>query len=193
MGLRCRHHKYIHGRRGSGFSLVELIVALGVLSVAGTVFLSMYSSSVTLAKTARDRTVAAQLAEEQLGDILRSPHRYLWRVPETPGTEPFPIMAGPDDPKAGVPCAPPSAMPTQTAPYRRETVVYDQFRWRAQGRLPDANAAFYEVTVFIHWTDAARPQMLSITACVPCARVRAAAAESAPAAETPPAVEAQVS
>jgi len=192
MGFQCRHYRAAHREHRRGFSLVELIVALGVISVAGTVFLSMYGSSVRLAKTARDRTVATQLAEEQMGDILRSPERYLWHVPVAPEGQRFPVTAGPDDPKAGVPCEAPKAMPTMETPHRRESVVYDQFRWRAEGRLPDPNAAYYEVTVSIHWTDAGRPQMLSITSCVPRARVRPVAAASP---ETPPAqaTEAQAS
>ncbi len=192
MGLECRHYGAAHREHRRGFSLVELIVALGVVSVAGTVFLSMYGSSVQLAKTARDRTVATQLAEEQLADIIRSPEKYLWHVPASPDGQRFPVTAGPDDPRAGVPCGTPKAMPTLEGPHRRESVVYEQFRWRAEGRLPDPNAAYFEVTVSIHWTHAARPQMLSITSCVPRMRVRPVAAASP---ETPPAqaMEAQAS
>jgi len=163
-----------------GFSLLELLVALAVISVAGTVYVSFYSSSLGLAKTARNRAVAASLAEEHLSAILRHPEHFLWQKPAEPGVEQFPIALADDDPKAGNPVERPAAMPADEAADRNQAAVYDAFRWKAYGRLPSLTAAYYEVTGVIHWEEAGREQLLSLTSAVP-----RAAADASPRAGGP--------
>lgn len=150
-----------------GFSLLELIVALAVIGVAGTVLVSMYASSVDLGRSARNRTVAAQLAEEQLGAILRHPDQFRWEVPATASKDPFPISPMTEAAKGKNLVKAPSAMPLNDNSFQREAALYEQFSWTAQGRLPDVNAAHYEVTVVMHWAEAGQPQMLALTGAIP--------------------------
>lgn len=163
-----------------GFSLLELLVALAVISVAGTIYVSFYSSSLGLAKTARNRAVAAALAEEHLSAILRHPERFLWQKPAEAGLDQFPIAIGEDDPKAGNPVERPAAMPADEAADRNQAAMYDAFRWKAYGRLPSLSAAYYEVTVVVHWEEAGRPQLLSLTSAVPRAAADASSRAGGP-------------
>lgn len=153
--------------RRKGFSLIELIVALAIVSVAGTVFVSFYTSSIDLGRTAQNRTVAAQLAREQLNTILRHPEKFQWQVPAEAGTAAFPIVVPGEDTKVGNPVQLPAVQPPNENSFQRNAAVYDKFHWMAQGRFPDANSAYCEVTVTIQWPEAVRPQMLALTSAVP--------------------------
>lgn len=153
--------------RRPGFSMMELLVALSVISVAVTVFVRLYSSSIDLAQTARNRTVAALLAEEELGAILRHPENFQWRFPPQPDGDLFSVQLGDDDPRAGNAFPLPTAMPVDASAYRRQENVYDQFRWKAYGRLPTVNATYYEITVAVHWREGGRPRMLALTSSLP--------------------------
>ncbi|HPO12091.1 MAG TPA: type II secretion system protein [Candidatus Hydrogenedentes bacterium] len=156
-----------HKVRGRGFSLVEIIVALAVISIAGTVFVSMYMSSMDLARTARNRTIAARLAEEQLNTILRSPAQFHWNIPQTPTMDPFSITAGESKDSRTNTLGLPSVMPLNQNAFNREETLYNNFRWTAQGRFPALNSAYCEVTLVVHWAEAGRPKMLALTSALP--------------------------
>lgn len=58
--------KIIFNAKGEGFSLLELVIALGILSV-GTLFLSSLSVSTLKANTlSKNKTAALQLAQEKI-------------------------------------------------------------------------------------------------------------------------------
>jgi type II secretory pathway pseudopilin PulG len=147
--------------------MVELIVSLAVVSVASGVFISLYLSSLNMAAAAQRREMAAQLAQEQLGEIMAHPGQYQWKAPEGDASTLFSIQIGDDDPKAGNLFAPPAVLPTLPSAYQREMNRYAEFRWEAQGRIPAVNASSVEVTVLVHWKQEGRPQFFALTSRVP--------------------------
>lgn len=170
------------GRHRGGFTLMEMLVALAVLGVAVTVFISLFTSSIDISQTASNRGVAASIADARLTDIVAAPERYQWL--QEPGAEEtrFPIQLTGEDPAAGNPVSPPSAMPPEPRAYETQSALYDRFRWEAFGKLA-AGGAYYEVTVVVRYHERGREQLLTMTSAVPALAVPAP--EAAPAAPTP--------
>ena len=157
------------GRRAagaSGFTLIETLVALSVMAVAVTVFVGLFSRSLSLGRLAQGRAIAAEAAQAQLALIQRQPSGFLWKIPADGGEAPFAILLSEEDPKAGNLIALPSVLPADEAASRRASNAYEQFRWHAEGRLPK-DKAHVEVTVIVTWQDGGRPQMLALTSAVP--------------------------
>jgi prepilin-type N-terminal cleavage/methylation domain-containing protein len=173
------------GRRSSGFTLAEMLVAIAVISVAATVFMSLFFSSMGLAATARDRTIATALAQEELGAILRQPEQYQWQVPAAPSLDLFPIKTSADEPTAGNPVDWPKQLLAIPQADTRQKDLYAKFRWQAYGRLASTNAAYCEVTVVLRWAEKGRPQMLALTSSVPRFVVEALPAPAAAPAAAP--------
>lgn len=162
----CRRHAMPSGIRAAGFTLIEMLVALAVIGVAVSVFVSLYGKSRELGRRSVNRAIATELAQAQLAAIVDSPEQFLWEFPEEPGRR-FPIRSAADDPPAGNPFAPPVIPPVEPDAKRRVAQRYTQFRWSAQGRLPAPGANHYEVSVVVHWEEAQRPQTLALTSAVP--------------------------
>ena len=155
----------------AGFTLIELLVALAVMSVAVSVFISMYGSSLDLATTAKQRSLALNLAEEQLAAITSHPAHFVWKLPEDGAEQTrFAIELTGEDPKAGNEAGVPGAMPADPAAFRRAGAEHENFRWYAQGSL-QPGGAFYEVTVVVKWEEQARPRFLTLTSAVQAASV----------------------
>ena len=151
-----------------GFTLLELIVSLAVLGVAFWSFISMHNAGLTLAKTGRNQTIAASLADEKLGELLRQPNRFKWETPLEPTSDAlFAIREAQDDPKAGNLFDLPTAMPTTELTYDKQAIVYDQFAWKAFGRRPSEDATYYEVTLSVFWNEAGREKLFALTSSVP--------------------------
>ncbi len=167
-------------RRVAGFTLVEMIVALAVIGVAVSVFVSLYGKSRELGRRSINRAIAVELGQAQLAAIVDAPQQFFWEFPEESGRR-FPIRLSEEDPVAGNLFAPPVVPPIEEDAKRRTVVRYTQFRWTAQGRLPAPDANHYEVSLVVRWEEAQRPQMLSLTSAVPRFRLapRDKAAESA--------------
>ncbi|MBI2423786.1 MAG: prepilin-type N-terminal cleavage/methylation domain-containing protein [Candidatus Hydrogenedentes bacterium] len=145
-----------------GFSLLELLVALAVLGVATTIFIRLYSLSTDFARVARNRTVAAAIAEEQLARLRMNPDQFQWQIPEPVSSEVFGILV-PEEPPAGNEAAPGKAMPPELKAKEDTETLYQSFRWKAFGRIPEPNAAFVEVTVAVYWTQSGRPESLALS------------------------------
>jgi len=154
------------GRCEAGFTLMEVIVALGVLSVGISVFVNLYTHSLDLARVSSDTTLATQLAESRLEEIIAEPAEYLWAIPDAYSAARFPIAMTAEDPNAGNPFAPPTTIPTAERANNRMVAEYDRFRWKAYGRLPEPEATHYEVTVVVRWTHDGRERGVALTAAV---------------------------
>ena len=178
------------GRFGtsSGFTLLELMVALAVMGVGVSIFIQLYSASLDFAKTSVNSRIATAIANEQLHVMQRHPERFLWNISAPGADERFEITLGPDDPKAGNPATLPSVMPAEIAAVAREESRHSNFRWKAFGELRH-NASYYETTVVVRWTESGREKTLAMTSAVTRDKVdtvrrqQAATEAAAPAAE----------
>lgn len=161
----------------AGFTLIELIVSLFVISVATTIFMHLYATSIDLGKLSRNRSIAVTVAEEQLGLIMREPTNFLWDHANPDSAGHFRIRAAEGDPRAGVvPSLPKSTLPVDSA-FNRESTVFEQFRWKAIGKL-GARGLFYEVVVDVHWEQAGKPHSITLSGAVPRGRVEPGWSES---------------
>lgn len=67
--MRCGRHR----RRGEGFTLLELMVAVAVLAIALIGVMQVVSQGLNTSRDAADRTVGSELAEQQLTEALMDP------------------------------------------------------------------------------------------------------------------------
>jgi len=153
------------GESRAGFTLIEMLVALAVISVASTVFMTMYFSSMNLGKLSRNREVALSIAKGQLDLLMMNPASYQWDRENANADGLFRIRRTPDDPKAGLPAELPTVLPFDKAARQHQTVVYGEFRWRAFGKL-SASGLFYEVFVDVYWEQEGRDRHITLTGAV---------------------------
>jgi len=149
--------------RERGFTLVEILVAVAVISVGATVFISIFTSALDLARTSRCKAVAASIAEEQLQAILRHPGQYrcAWDAekPETQASI-VPRGAAGDKPRR---ITPPSVAPADARANQRESDFYGKFRWQAYAKAVAADSPFLEITVAVRWQESGRDKTLALT------------------------------
>ena len=161
--------------RGRGFTLIEVLVSLAVVSVAATIFVSLFTSSVTLGRSSRNQAVAASLAQEQLEAILRDPASYNWNLDKAAPGELAEITVGDDYNPRRNRFALPAALPVEPRHNTREETFYDKFWWQAYARLPGPDAHHVDVTVVVRWPDKGRPRMTALTCSLPRAELGTAA------------------
>ena len=161
-------------RRSSGFTLVEILVSLVVVSMGITILVSLFSSSLGLSQSSRNECVAASLAEEEMRALLQDPGAYEWGLDSAaPGQ--FAKIEARGKPADNYPIDPPSVLPAERSANNRETNLYDKFSWKAFAKLPAADAPYVEVTVTIQWTESGRDRLFALTSGIPSASIKAAA------------------
>lgn len=149
-----------------GFTLIEVLASLSIISVGTIVFITLFSTSLQLAQTSRNHKVAADLAESRLHDLMHNPGGYVWPGLEAlKGGELTPVR--PNAEEGDRQFAQPAAMPLDQSAYRREDSFYDKFSWDAYARLPRPNGAYVEATVVVRWLERGRDTVLALTSCVP--------------------------
>lgn len=165
-----------------GFTLIELIVAIAVVSVATSVFLSLYFSSLGISNSARNHRVAAEVAQAELAFLQAHPEAFDWAFPESPDNARFAIERA-DEPPIGNPVDTPAVLPTDKNAKLRSENQYDQYSWSAFGKYPvierDETSGeplrygtdYYEVTVVVAWEEKGRIEKLALTSAVPSDRV----------------------
>jgi hypothetical protein len=154
--------------------MIEMIVALAVMGVATTIFVSLYRTSMELASSGSHQLVAAQLAEAQLQDIVRHPENYLWEIPETPDAARYRVKQDEDDPLVGLSFAGPGVAPAADTANLRNEKLYGLFTWRAYALFPRVEGgglrpdpAYLDVVLEVRWVEGGRDQVLSLTSVVP--------------------------
>lgn len=154
-------------RKHPGFTLVEVILAFTILSVALGIFVSMFLAAVRLAAENRDRTIAAEIAETYLNVIASKPEAYKWPSEANNADGLFEIVeeAGASG-MSSIPPLPETTLATRSA-HERIINLYHKFRCKAWGRLPSADAQAYEVTVCVAWYTQGRPIRFALTSSVP--------------------------
>ncbi len=176
-GGTCVQPDVLPRRQRAGFTLMELLVGLSVISVAITVFITLYMSSLDLSRKASNRAIATKLAEERLAAITSAPGAFVWQVPETGEDTRFPIEVTGEDPSKGNPVAVPAAMPADPTAYRIQEDLFDRYRWEAFGKLVPGGA-YYEVTVVIRYVEQGREQLIALTSALPAAALPDAAIQA---------------
>ena len=174
-GVNQRMFHKARGRSVEGFTLLETIAALLVISIATTMLVSFFTMTVMLGRGARHERVAASLAEERLLDLLQNPDKYVWPTAEVldgGGTAPI-APVGEQTTADRHPCEMPSVTPVDAAPVRH---FYQEFWWQAFATRPEGGAFPYvEVTVVVGWVEAERTRTFTLTATAPMTDLEAAA------------------
>lgn len=131
-------------RRRGGFTLLEMLVALTVISVGVAVFVGLFDMALTLSRNARDRSACLDIARSVLDDVARNPGDYEW--PEGDGLQ---QVALPAERKAQA--DPPRVLLPGEAAKKRMEARHSRYRWRlfAQKPAPDNPLPVREVTVVV--------------------------------------------
>jgi len=166
-------YRRAHGR--AGFTLLELLTALVVLGIASTVLLKMFTSSQSLAKSARSHEIAGDLAQEYLILIESRPDLFTWPdfADSQPGV-PQTIKPREGGPIQALTSEPPAALPLLRRANERESGAYRDFTWTAQAALPSADAQYVDVTVQVAWELEGRLRQFTLGSVVPRAAAQGA-------------------
>lgn len=160
----------------SGFTLLEVLAAIAVVSVASLIIISSFTTSIALGGANRNRNIAAALAEEQLASLRQNPKVYIW--PNLSSLEPGQLMeVRPQETPEGaqIPVSPPSSLPSAKTVHDRELLLYKKFSWQAFARLPSEDAGYLELAVVVRWKHQGRDELLALTSSVTRAQVEEAA------------------
>lgn len=160
-----------HARKNSGFTLIEMLVSLSVIGVAVSVYVSLYTSSLEIGDSARNRTIALSLAESQLQQLVLEPGAYLWQIPQPLNLDRMEVKLSEDDPKVGNLFPLPSAMPPDRLANKRETNIFEKFRWQAFAQLPSLDSSHVRVTVTVRWPEGAKESMVALSSIIPRSQV----------------------
>jgi prepilin-type N-terminal cleavage/methylation domain-containing protein len=155
-------------RTRSGFTLLEVLVALGVVSIATWIFISLFVSSLSFANLSRTHRVAAGLAEEQLAQAVRNPGELAWPDAATlePG-KPVPLKLKASDVAGPYPIDAPKAKALNPRVGNREQNFYSAFTWQPFAVLPAADAPYLELIAVVRWNIEGKDYSLSLTSAVP--------------------------
>ncbi|MBN4046709.1 prepilin-type N-terminal cleavage/methylation domain-containing protein [bacterium AH-315-P07] len=148
-----------------GFTLIEVLVSLFVISTATTIFMSMYFSSIGLAKSSTLYNVASQIAEEYMVELQVNPQQFSW--PNFDGAIGELQAIEQRDIDLQLKVSEPTAMPTIPAAHHRESNLYSKFSWRASARLHEEDSNFVEVVVIVSWEHRQKPHIFYLTSTVP--------------------------
>ncbi len=152
----------------NGFTLIEVIAALGVLAVATSIIISLFLSSLKLSESSRAERVAAGFAQQQLSDILANPANYSWPdlAKGAPGTPTVLALKGQTQ-NAPYACEQPGVMPDEPRALSKEQSFYENFTWQAYASLPQQDAAYIEITIAVHWKNRGKEQAFTLTSVAP--------------------------
>jgi len=154
-----------HGDR-RGFTLIELIVALTVISVATTIYVKLYLTCTDLGNLVQHRELAASIAEGQLAQMVTDPGGFVWEFGEINEQGFFRIRRTADDPRVGLQLSLPGALLPYEASYNHQKTVYEKFRWTAFGRLPDPSSGHVEIAVNVQWRLKGKVENVALTSAI---------------------------
>lgn len=130
-------------RRRGGFTLLEMLVALTVISVGVAVFVGLFDMALTLSRNARDRSACLDIARSVLDDVARNPGDYEW--PEGDGLQQVALPA-----EKKVQADPPRVLLPGEAAKKRMEARHSRHAWRLYAQTPADNPLpVREVTVVV--------------------------------------------
>lgn len=161
--IECRASR--HDR--AGFTVLEVLTAIFVVGVATTIFMSLFTSSMSISRTSTHRAVAAQLAKEYMTEIQVNPGQFAWpHFADYPVGELVEVKAIDEESLIRY-VETPTAMPNVKQAYDRESRLYGDFDWQVYARLHDEDSNFVEVLVEINWLHKGVVQRFYLTSAVP--------------------------
>ncbi|MGI6138045.1 MAG: type II secretion system protein [Candidatus Hydrogenedentes bacterium] len=155
----------------SGFTLVEIIVALSIVSLAFSIFISLFLIAVRLAAEERDNSIAMEVGENVLNLLVTCPDSFSWENERTNDLGLFPIV--PDNSgvlRSKIPPVPTADLVSRHA-HERNLGLYNKFNCSVWGRLLSKDAASYEVTVTVSWRSQGRAHECALTSAVGAHRI----------------------
>lgn len=152
---------YVRSRGGNeqaaGFTLIEMLVALAVLSVATSVFITLFSECVALGNLDRSRQIGSAIAEQRLAEVAIDPSAYTWPSADTLASELVPLeFTGELSPQI------PATLPTLSQMNDRERTFYGRFTSQLYVRKSDAAPGLCEVTAVVRWQNEGKDRSLSL-------------------------------
>ena len=166
--LRRNHPDRVILSRKAGFTLLEVLVALVIMAVASSIFLTLYSASSAVARSNRSMQTAADLAGEYLTAIVANPNQYRWPdFDNKPYGALYPVLRVGEAGLSMKQADPPRVRPTNEQASKREKNFYAGFSWEAFTVLPAEDADYVEVLVNVWWQERGRDRVFSLTSCLP--------------------------
>ena len=156
-------------RRQTGFTLIEVLVAVGIMGAAITFLLSMFSNSRSLASTNKTNEIAAKIAEEYMNELRVHPEDFIWpNYSDASDSAGFYSVTMKNPQKNSMfLVTPPNAQPEFEQIYSRDKNLYEEFKWYANTRLNDESDTYVEVMIQVNWTDGGLERNLCITSLLP--------------------------
>lgn len=152
----------------AGFTLLELLTALAILGVASTIFLRLYASSNSLAKSSLSHEIALNIAEEYLTEIQARPDNFIWPDYDTiPPGDPQSIRSIEDGAVPMTYALPPKTLPNVPRANNRDRTLYADFAREAFAVLPPGDAHYVELVVVVSWKDGGRLRRFSMSSMIP--------------------------
>ena len=153
--------------RRSGFTILEVLIALFVIGTATTVFVGLYTSSMSLARSSTQYSIASQLAEEYLAEIHANPSQFVWPNFADKSVGDFHDVVPIDDESTIQIVERPTAMPNIEAEFMRESSLYNGFAWNAKTRIHEEDSNFVELLVEVDWEHEGRIHRFYLTSTLP--------------------------
>lgn len=164
----CKKNKILLSETSKGFTLIELIVALAVVSIAVTGLVQMFTLSLNLAQTSQNAILASNIAYEKLNYLKSCPEKFVWKISESAKTETiFPILTSEEEAKAGNVLEPPIVAPPDWASFRKYKNISQKFRWKAFGKSLGENKDYYEVVVTVMYKEFGRTRYYTANSIIP--------------------------
>jgi prepilin-type N-terminal cleavage/methylation domain-containing protein len=154
-------------RRISGFTILEMLVALFVIGIASTIFINLYTSSLSLGSSSTHNAVASQIAEEYMIELQTNSAQFVWpNFDDAPIGELIPVTAIDEESPIKY-IENPSAMPNIESSFARTRNLYHEFDWFAYARIHEETSNFVEVLIVVSWEHKGVDQSFYLTSAVP--------------------------
>ncbi len=156
-------------RQNAGYTLMEVIVALAVISAASFIVIGGFTRSKLLADRSVSTSIAAAFAEERLAALQQNPSAFVWpddaKLADAAFSKIVPKDTDPAVPQQGIPV--PATLPSNANQKVREQILYAEFSSEIFVRLPKPDSLVYEVSVAVTWLEGGRKQVITLTTAVP--------------------------
>lgn len=143
-------------------------MALGIVSIAGYISVSLLGHTQGIALANRHRMLADELAAECVAAVQVNPNLLGWPDADAiADVEPGSILALQRADSQPRTFEAPATMPTNPTSFDRARDLYRGYDWTAHVTAPAADAAVADLTVTVHWRFRGRYESVTRTTAVP--------------------------